>query len=177
MCTPRFPSPILLLTALLAGCAASRPPLRDADLTTIYVVRHAEKLNSDADTPLSEAGEQRAVDLATRLADAGVERIYATTLQRTQGTVARVAAAAGVEVKVLEPAAVDGLVALIQADDRGRVVLVAGHSNTVPAIVQALSGQAVEDIPEHVFDRLYRVDLPAKGAASVTLLQYGVPTP
>ncbi len=146
-------------------------------MITIFVVRHAEKLTSDRDTPLSPLGEERATALADRLTGAGVQRIYATELQRTQQTVGPLAEREGLAVVVMPPLELDSLVQRIMAEDRGRVVLVAGHNNTVPSIVQKFSGQAVEGIPEHVYDRLYRVELPSTGVPVVTVLQYGEPTP
>lgn len=162
---------------LLSGCAAQKPSTAAQEMTTIYVVRHAEKLTSDFDTPLSLAGEQRAQALAEKLAEGGVQRIYATTRQRTQQTVRPLAERLKLDVVVMEPNAIDSLVRRIKKEDAGHVVLVAGHNNTVPSIVQGLSGSAVDAIPENVFDRLYRVELPAKGSATVTLLHYGAPTP
>jgi len=166
------------ITAMLfIGCTSTSMTTSVPAMTTIYVVRHAEKLTTDHDTPLSPLGEARAKDLAEKLADAGVQRVYATTLQRTQQTVGPLAEARGLGIITMEPTAVDSLVHRIKTTDRGMVVLVVGHNNTVPAIVQGLSGQAVDPIPENVFDRLYRVELPEDGAAVVTLLSYGTPTP
>jgi broad specificity phosphatase PhoE len=168
--------PLLLMLVVLC-CSSCAPRPASTTITTVYVVRHAEKLNADADTPLSPAGEHRAVALAERLSDAGVQRIYATNFQRTQRTVAQVAERNGLEVEQVDAGAVEALVARIKTEDLGKVVLVAGHSNTVPAIVQALSGMAVEPMPEERFDRLFKVKLVAGGAATVDEMRYGAPTP
>lgn len=168
--------PFLLVLALVCWSSCAPRPA-STTITTVYVVRHAEKLNADADTPLSPAGEQRAAALAERLSTAGVQRVYATTYQRTRQTVAVVAEQQQLEVEVMDAGATDALVARIKAEDLGRVVLVAGHSNTVPAIVEALSGTAVEPIPEERFDRLFKVKLVAGGTATVDELRYGAPTP
>lgn len=168
---------LLVLSALLVGCTAPKTMTTDASITTIHVVRHAEKLNVDSDTPLSPVGEQRALALADRMKDAGVQVIYATTKQRTQQTVAPLAKELGLVPVIMDPHAVDSLVARIVREDRGRVVLVAAHNHTVPQIVKGLSGREVEGIPEQVFDRLYQVRLRSDGTAEVEVLQYGVPTP
>ena len=168
----------VLLTALfLTGCASGSKTASTTDVSTVYVVRHAEKLNAESDTPLSPAGQERAIALADRLADAKVQQIYATTRQRTQQTVAVLAERLGLEVVVTEPGAVGDLVTRIQASDRGKVVLVAGHSNTVADIVNGLSGKAVEALPEDRFDRLFRVDIMADGTSEVAEMRYGAPTP
>ena len=146
-------------------------------MTTIYVVRHAEKQNSDHDTPLSAAGQERAHALAEWLKDAGVQRIYATKRQRTQQTVRPLSERLGLDLVIVEPSGVDSLVQLIRSREQGKVVLVAGHNNTVPLIVQGLSGRTVDPIPETVFDRLYRIQVPVEGEATVEVLHYGAPTP
>lgn len=167
----------LLYVALFAGCSAARGTGLSTAMTTIYIVRHAEKLSSDRDTPLSPVGEARALALADRLAMAEVQRVYATDLQRTQQTVGPLAERMGLAVHVLPAMALDSLVQRVRSVDQGMVVLVAGHNHTVPELVQRLSGVAVDGIPEHVFDRLYRVVLPADGKPEVVVLQYGEPTP
>jgi len=176
MRAPLFFALLVVSVTSLSRCTAQKPPTTQG-MTTIYVVRHAEKLTSDFDTPLSPAGEQRAEALAERLADAGVQQIYATTRQRTQRTVGPLATRLGLVPLVMEPGAVDSLVQRIKRDDVGKTVLVAGHNNTVPQIVLGLSGQAVDAIPETVFDRLFQVELRTNGEATVTVLQYGAPTP
>lgn len=166
-----------LLALTFIACAAQNDTSSNSGTTTVYVVRHAEKLSSDGDTPLSPAGEERAVALAARLADAKVERVYATTKLRTQQTVRVLAEQLGLEPLMVEPGAVDELVDRIKSDDRGKVVLVAGHSNTVPKIVKGLSGKEIEALPETRFDRLFRVTIAADGRATVDEERYGAPTP
>ena len=147
-------------------------------VTTVYVVRHAEKLDpSDPDSPLSPEGQVRARELAKTLARAGVQRIYATTKLRTQQTVAPLAEQRDLELVLLDPGAVDELVRRITTDDAGMVVVVAGHSNTVPNIVKGLSTVEVAGIPEERYDRLFKVVISADGKAKVEELRFGVPTP
>ncbi|TXI81345.1 MAG: phosphoglycerate mutase [Flavobacteriales bacterium] len=166
-----------LVFAWIMGCSAAREVGAVSERTTVYVVRHAEKASNDLDAPLSPSGVVRADALAERLSDAGVQRVYASEVQRTQRTVAPLAERNGLSVEVVPALAIDDLVGRILREDRGRVVLVAGHDHTVPAIVQKLSGQAVEAIPAQVFDRLYKVVITADGTAEVTVSQYGAITP
>lgn len=176
--TSSFVVPFLALSALF-GCA-SHPATSvvQEGATIVYLVRHAEKLDPhDPDTPLSPVGEQRAKDLSTTLAKSGVRTIYATDRKRTQQTVAPLAALRGIEVNVLRAEDTAGLVERITTQDKGNVVVVAGHSNTVPGIVQALSGITVDGLSEEQFDRLFKVVLPAEGTPEVTVLRYGVETP
>jgi len=52
----------------------------------IIVVRHAERENGSDDSPLSKAGQQRALDLLQELKDAAVTRIFVSDKVRTQDT-------------------------------------------------------------------------------------------
>ena len=135
------------------------------------VVRHAEKGTDDARDPsLSETGTARAQSLARLLADVPVDAIYATSYKRTQQTAQPTATARGLAVTTYDaklPAAT--FVAQLRAAHIEGAVLVVGHSNTVPEIVSALSGQPVEPMPETAFDRLYRVTIDSNGIA--TLMQ------
>src|SRR5690348_17209435 len=62
-----------------------------AQPSAVILVRHAEKASqTESDPVLSEAGTQRAKDLAAALADAGVGSVITTQLQRTRLTAAGV---------------------------------------------------------------------------------------
>lgn len=107
---------------------------------TVYLVRHTEKETGPAagsDPPLTEQGRRRAHALARALAGVELRGIYATQFRRTQQTVAPAATARGLTVVTVDADDVPGLVARIRAH-AGGAALVAGHSNTVPAIAAAL---------------------------------------
>jgi hypothetical protein len=62
----------------------------------------------------------------------------------------------------------------ILAKHAGKTVLVIGHTNTVPQMVEALGGKlppAIDDAAE--FDRLFVVIVPKKGAVKVVRGRYG----
>ena len=74
---------------------------------------------------------------------------------------------------------VDPLVASILADHRGQKVLVVGHSNTVPDIIEAAGGPSLPDIDGREFDNLFFFTVCRCGRKRVTLLslQYGAASP
>src|SRR3984957_2624234 len=61
------------------------------EVRTIFLVRHAEKVSEAYDSLLSEQGHRRAECLANSLADAHIEQIFTSDLQRTQQTAAPLA--------------------------------------------------------------------------------------
>jgi len=65
------------------------------------------------------------------------------------------------------------LVNQIHTTHRGKTIFIAGHNNTVPAIVSALSGEAFPPIPETEYDNLFIVTIYRYGKAKVTKLKYG----
>jgi len=57
-------------------------------------------------------------------------------------------------------------------EHRGEAVLVVGHSNTVPAIVEALSGEEAEAMPETEYDRLSLIRIEADGHVELRVERY-----
>ena len=169
---------VLLAAALLAGAAqaAAADPLP----VQVVLVRHAEKAEGGGRDPaLSAAGTARAAALAQALHGAGIVAIVTSEFARTRDTAAPLAAALGIAPQVV--AAGDGIdahVAAVAAAVRAASgpVLVVGHSNTVPALVAALGGRAVDALAEHQYDRMFLLT-PSPAAPTLVEARYGAPTP
>jgi len=129
--------------ALLPGAALGRRA-GGLEARTAILVRHAEKGADDPASPgdpgLSEAGAARAAALARTLAAAGVTHLYASPYRRTQDTLAPLAAATGADVVVYDPRELGQLAQDLRALPAGSVAVVAGHSNTTPALAGLLGG-------------------------------------
>jgi phosphohistidine phosphatase SixA len=109
----------------------------DEKPTTVFIVRHAEKAKSPVDNPpLTNEGEQRARTLAYMLNHAGISAVFSTNTTRTVETVNNFANSKGMPVQSYET--VEDIKRIIQSDYRGKTVLVAGHSNTIPEMIRAL---------------------------------------
>jgi phosphohistidine phosphatase SixA len=155
----RSPLPLLLLTAcatapVVPGTAPAPNPAVREPATVVFVVRHAEKAAGD-DPPLTETGQARAEALVARMADEPLVAVYTTPYQRTRQTVAPTAEAQGLALTVYDPSS--DLPARIIVEHAGQAVLVAGHSNTVPAIVAGLGAQEPAEIPHERYGDLYMV--------------------
>jgi broad specificity phosphatase PhoE len=126
-----------IATALWSSTAAAQ--------RVILVVRHAEKQSegSEKEMPLSAAGKQRAMRLAQLLSRAGVTAVYVTDTVRARETGAPLAREANVALKIYDTRDAKGnmtaepLAARLKEDEKDGVVLVVGHSNTVPDIIAA----------------------------------------
>ena len=176
----RFPAVqvlLLLLLILTAGTAASHRWLQTS--TTVILVRHAEKaLEPKDDPPLSPVGEARAAALVEVLRTAGITTIYSTPWKRTQQTAAPTAAKLGIPVTTFDvrpgqKSYGELYAAELLAKHRGQVVLVVGHSNTVPAILTGLGVVDAPQIRDEEYDNLFVVTVPETGPARVVRARFG----
>jgi phosphohistidine phosphatase SixA len=173
---------LLLLVACSSDPAPAEPdasdrtpdasvPTPDASAltTVVFVVRHAETTTDPNDPALSTAGQARAQALAQIVAPAQLAAVLSSQFRRTRDTGAPAAAAASLAVEVMAVTAANlatygAELATAARSHAGRAVLIVGHSNTVPATVEALAGTTVPPIAETEFDRLYTITLDATGA-------------
>jgi len=181
-------SPLLAaLLALLIPAAALRAADRAASETAlprlVILVRHAEKAaEPPKDPPLTAAGEERAQALALALKDAGVTAIVTSDARRTRATAEPLARAlhltpAGIPVG---SGSLADHVAAVAAEVRrhaGGVVLVVGHSDTIPSIIAALGGPRLPDIPHGEFAHLFVLTPGSGGGARLVQATYGAPDP
>lgn len=162
-----------MIVVAMVACSTPRHPVEQAGVTFV-LVRHAEKgVEDEKDPALSGAGMQRAVALAARLADEPLVAAYATAYRRTQQTARPAAAGHGIAVTTYDarlPAR--ALADQLRASHPRGTVLVVGHSNTVPEIVAALSGQAVEAMADDRFDLIYSVHVLPDGNATLVQESY-----
>lgn len=148
--------------------------------TTVYIVRHAEKVSEADTTELSSAGEQRAIALADTLAGKGIDSIFTTPYRRTHQTAEPLSQRIGV--RLVDYAAQSNKTIISRVSQiRGKTVLVVGHSNTILEIAKGLgTSPTMPKIESGDFDNLLRVRI-RRGIfhKSVTLVEttYGRPTP
>lgn len=167
----RFVPAGLIFFILVAIAARASSDQTQPEPITVIIVRHAEKQATGDDPALSEQGKARAAALKNVLEHAGVKRIIVSEYDRTRQTAEPLATKLGIElVAKREPGEI---VQYIQNVSRGEVVLVVGHSNTVPSIVRALTGKEVPDVAENEYNNMYVVTLCGQNA-SLLRLQYGV---
>ncbi len=111
-------------------------------ISTFYFIRHAEKDRSnpeDLDPELNQKGLGRAMHWAEILGDIPLDAIYTTDFERTAMTAAPTSVKNDITVQYYEPETMN--IEQFKADNLGKNVLVVGHSNTTPDLVNKIIGE------------------------------------
>ena len=139
----------------------------------VVFVRHADidLPPASLDPPLNASGRARAQALAHVAGTAGITAIFTSSYARTKQTVAPIAARSNLQPRESS----DGLIGDLLSSPDGAVVLIAGHSNTVPEMIAALGvSPPLPTIGERDFDNLFVVTAnAATGQAALVALKYG----
>jgi broad specificity phosphatase PhoE len=163
---------LLALVLIVLAFPAAAPAQR-----TLYLVRHAEKEDQGNDPPLTALGELRAETLSRLLKNARIEAIYTSKAKRTKETAEPLAVALGltpVEIKDGDP---DQTLQAIRTDHKDGIILVVGHSDSIPNLIRKLAPGADACICESEFDKLFVVVPAASGPAGWAMLRYRVDGP
>lgn len=168
--------PKSLVVLFVLYCTLLLPVTVQAEPDLIILVRHAEKAaDNPADPSLSVNGQSRALALAIALQHSAVSNIFTTQFKRTRETALPLAQTRGITPQVLEAKRgaehINEVVAAVRASTG--VVLVVGHSNTVPAIASALGAPAMKDFCENSFSHMLLLRPTAQGVHMVQS-RYGV---
>src|SRR5262245_2911684 len=165
--------PVLMFIAVVVAAAW----LFDARATTVvFIVRNAEtETSADPDPELSVDGRERAARLAKMLSKAqpvrGIDAIFASEFRRTHQTVTPLSETLALPVDPVPAAAWVDLPRRITRQHRGEYVLVAGSSNSVPQLVEELSGEKVT-LRDDEYDTMFIVFVPQISKTKVVRLRY-----
>lgn len=168
---------LILLTALLSisiSAAAQQKPLSDNE-TTLVFVRHAEKLaDGTKDPSLSEIGKKRADKLAELLiTDYEISAIYSTGYKRTIETSAPISQRLNIPIQEYQLNNSDSLISAMIEQNKGKQVLIVGHSNTTPDLVNIAMGEKLfEKLDESVFDIIFDVTIDGEGNGTIYRFTY-----
>jgi len=165
---------LILLALVFASCSRQQ----QQGSTVVLVVRHADKASDAEDSPLSDAGLQRAQALAGVAAGANVGAIYTTQFKRNHDTAQPLAERTGVAVtevpvNLQNPGDYGQRLARdILEKHRGQTVLVVGHGNTVASILEGLTGRT-QQLGDIEYGDLFIVTVPPSGPPGLIRAQYG----
>ena len=143
--------------------------------TNIYLIRHAEKIRSDKnekDPLLNKTGLLRAQKWSEIFEKIEIEKILSTNTKRTISTVIPTSRDKEIEIEIYSPDKIDYESFL--KENKGRKVLIVGHSNTIPETTNKLiKNNFYSDIEDNNNSNLYYINI-CKGIISHELLYYPI---
>jgi 2,3-bisphosphoglycerate-dependent phosphoglycerate mutase len=148
-------SSIILLIASLQACGK-----KEADTTTVWLVRHAEKDMNDSTSnpPLTSQGKYRADKLAAIMANKELTAIFTTGLTRTISTISPTASMQGMDIKYYEYRSPEPMLNGIKAGEHGKTILICGHGDNILPMIEYLGAVKPQDsIGLYEYDKLFQL--------------------
>ncbi|MEA1882683.1 MAG: histidine phosphatase family protein [Candidatus Marinimicrobia bacterium] len=158
----RIKNILIILLMAFWGCVPSSTFSNVEDFQcypeSVYLIRHAEKqiIKGEKDPELTRGGFKRAAALADSLGNIQNGVIYSSEFKRTQQTVNPLAATWGTKVNIHTANDPEGQIqrALKHC---GKMVIIAGHSNTVPNLISLFGIEKPVVIPDDQYGELYLI--------------------
>lgn len=131
--------------------------------TVFIIVRHGEKENNGKNPHLSEAGKNRAKNLAELLKNSKIDNAYSTDYFRTRETVENLVSDKKLEIKIYNPSKISDFVKNELVFNQSKNII-SGHSNTNPLLLNEICKvNFYKDIPDAKFSDIYIVNVFKKG--------------
>lgn len=136
--------------------------------TTIYLIRHAEKADGSDDPELSEAGKERTKKWGAYFEKKNITLYYTSLYKRSKLTATFTAAyfsqipppGTSKEMRFIAYDPANFSLKQAAQDNEGQNIVVVGHSNTIPAQINALLGKNIyPDIKEDEYGNLYIIKI------------------
>ncbi len=139
-----------------------------------YFIRHAEKdrSNPNNDNPdLTNEGILRAKNWSEILGNIKFDAVYSTNFKRTIQTAKPTAAKNNIKITIYKPNNLD--IDTFINDTKGKNILVVGHSNTIPHLVNTIiKKQVYKDIDDYNYGNLYHITTTNHGVSGYELIIY-----
>ncbi|MEL6484146.1 MAG: phosphoglycerate mutase family protein [Bacteroidota bacterium] len=142
----QFLLPAVLLFVCTISCNESSKDIENEEepsvVSTFYFIRHAEKDRTDSsntDPELNQDGLGRAIKWAEVFDPVMLDAIYSTNYERTSMTAAPTSVKKEIVIEYFDYATLN--IATFLENNKGRNVLVVGHSNTTPAMANQVLGE------------------------------------
>lgn len=137
----------------------------------VFVIRHAEQeLTRGVDTELLPEGRERAADWATILRPSGLDIVVTTEIKRSQQTGAIIAEALEVPRVEFSRGGSSGIAEFLRENYPEDVILVVGHSETIPILLRSFGYQDTFPISRSAYGWLFIVTPLENGPPAVTRL-------
>lgn len=130
-----------------------------AQQQTFILVRHAEKVaDGSKDPALTELGEKRARMLAELLQNEKIDSVLSTDYKRTRATVQALAEQQNKTVGLYAPMQQGQMLEGLKATGKEGTFVIAGHSNTVPHLVNyLLQEERLSDLEDDEYEKIFIV--------------------
>ena len=163
---PQFYLAILLLLLIaLAGCAAPEVRSPPGTVTTIVLLRHADRNPMAED--LTPEGRARAAALPAALANMPIDAIYTLKIKRNLDTAEPLAQARKLTVKIVDESAI---AERLVRENPGKTVVWVGNTDNLKDVYDDLRGDGA---PPVRYGDLFIIKLPDKGPTEVTKMRWG----
>ena len=147
---------VALLVAFASAVGHAATPAQP----NIYVMRHLHTPAGVTDPDLTDEGKKYAAAVSHSFQRDPPDVIYVSSTKRAQQTAAPLADRLKLTPKIYDPRDTPGLIASVSAETG--TVLIVGHSNTVPDIVEKLGGQRPDDLSHEDFGDIWHIAGPEK---------------
>ena len=145
----------------------------DKKCTSVYLIRHAEKIRTDKnvkDPLLNKNGLLRAQKWSEIFEKTEIDKILSTNTKRTISTVIPTSDKKQLKIEIYKPEDISYEVFL--KENKGKKVLIVGHSNTIPETTNVLiKNKFYNQIEDNNNSNLYFVNI-CDGIISHELLYY-----
>lgn len=165
---------ILLLPILLfSSFGFSQKNTENDEITRIIIVRHAEKNDDGTKNPsLSEMGKSRAERLGKMLSEFKIDKLFSTPYARTTETLLPIATSRKLEINNYNPGDKSFATNLLNTV-KGQTIVIAGHSNTCPDLVNTLINDAkYKNLDESDYGKIWIVTFKGETLIDCILLNY-----
>lgn len=158
----------------LDGKTITIPGIGQADQVTYFLVRHAEKATEGGSDPrLNEQGTTRADKLAKILAKVPMDKVYSSNYHRTKDTARPLTTKQGLTISDYDPRNQAAHFDPKLKAHQGETILVVGHSNTIPQLINLLLGEEkYATLAHEAYDDLFIVRSKGSNKAEVMELKY-----
>ncbi len=154
---------LIVVSSLFVSCkdANKKIPFDKENTSVYYFIRHAEKDRSDStnkNPSLTLQGLERANKWAVFFKDKNIAAVYSTNYKRTQQTALPIAKEQNLE--IISYTAKELISEKFIANNKGKNIVIVGHSNTTPEQVNSLLGEKIyEEIADSENNNVFIVTL------------------
>ena len=150
----------VILFCFLVSLSIEAQTENKSDCTKVYLIRHAEKdrtYKTNSNPHLNSLGTKRSLKWKDFFKNINFDIIYSTNYHRTLETI-KPFSENGTELIIYNPSKID--YNEFVSNNKGKTILVVGHSNTIPTFTNRISNKNLyNDIEDNNNSNLYVVNI------------------